>query len=63
MRSIMQQEPAIVKPPSGYTHAASFYGEVANALVGVGLVINSPNFPGQTVLDKDAMNMTKFLNR
>jgi len=63
MRSIMQQEPPVAKAPPEYKDSTTFFRDVSHALVGVGLVINSPNYPGQTVLDKDAVNMTKFLNR
>ena len=37
--------------------------DVADALVGVGLIINSENMPGVLMLDKDYNNMSKFLNR
>lgn len=37
--------------------------DVADALVGVGLIINSDSMPGVLMLDKDYNNMSKFLNR
>ena len=37
--------------------------DVADALVGVGLICNSENMPGVLMLDKDYNNMSKFLNR
>ncbi|KAJ0173330.1 hypothetical protein K1T71_011506 [Dendrolimus kikuchii] len=37
--------------------------DVASALVGVGLIVNSESAPGVLSLDKDYNNMSKFLNR
>lgn len=37
--------------------------DVADALVGVGIIINSDSMPGVLMLDKDYNNMSKFLNR
>ncbi|KAI8441853.1 hypothetical protein MSG28_005537 [Choristoneura fumiferana] len=37
--------------------------DIASALVGVGLIINSESAPGVLSLDKDYNNMSKFLNR
>lgn len=37
--------------------------DVADALVGVGLITNSESMPGLLMLDKDYNNMSKFLNR
>lgn len=40
-----------------------FFVDIADALVGVGLIINSENSPGVLALDKDFNNISKFLNR
>lgn len=48
-------------PPRDYQ--GDFFKDVADALVGVGLIVNSENMPGVLSLDKDYNNMSKFLNR
>lgn len=40
-----------------------FLSDIADALVGVGLIINSESSPGVLALDKDFNNISKFLNR
>ena len=40
-----------------------FVSDIAGALVGVGLIVNSETMPGVLALDKDYNNMSKFLNR
>jgi hypothetical protein len=44
-------------------HILATVSDVADALVGVGLICNSENMPGVLMLDKDYNNMSKFLNR
>ncbi|XP_037292604.1 protein strawberry notch isoform X3 [Manduca sexta] len=61
MRAIMKYETPLVPPPSDY--AGDFFQDVASALVGVGLIVNSDAAPGVLSLDKDYNNMSKFLNR
>ncbi|XP_067015400.2 protein strawberry notch isoform X2 [Anabrus simplex] len=61
MKTIMGYEPPLVPPPQDYK--GDFFKDVAAALVGVGLIINSENMPGILTLDKDYNNMSKFLNR
>ncbi|XP_066601044.1 protein strawberry notch isoform X2 [Prorops nasuta] len=61
MKTIMGYEPPLVQPPQDYH--GDFFKDVADALVGVGLIINSENMPGVLTLDKDYNNMSKFLNR
>ncbi|KAJ8712674.1 hypothetical protein PYW08_007978 [Mythimna loreyi] len=61
MRAIMKYETPLVPPPSDY--AGDFFQDVASALVGVGLIVNSETAPGVLQLDKDYNNMSKFLNR
>lgn len=51
----------MVPPPQDYH--GDFFKDVADALVGVGLICNSENTPGVLTLDKDYNNMSKFLNR
>ena len=46
----------------GYLTMISF-PDVADALVGVGIITNSESMPGVLMLDKDYNNMSKFLNR
>lgn len=41
----------------------SIFTDIAGALVGVGLIVNSETMPGVLALDKDYNNMSKFLNR
>lgn len=61
MRAIMKYETPLVPPPADY--AGDFFHDVAGALVGVGLIVNSESSPGVLSLDKDYNNMSKFLNR
>nr|XP_049699235.1 protein strawberry notch isoform X1 [Helicoverpa armigera] len=61
MRAIMKYETPLVAPPRDY--AGDFFQDVASALVGVGLIVNSEAAPGVLSLDKDYNNMSKFLNR
>ncbi|XP_065201185.1 protein strawberry notch isoform X3 [Planococcus citri] len=61
MRAIMGYEAPIVPPPKDYK--GDFFKDVAGALVGVGLIVNSETTPGVLSLDKDYNNMSKFLNR
>ncbi|CAG5047286.1 unnamed protein product [Parnassius apollo] len=61
MKAIMKYETPLVAPPRDY--AGDFFQDVASALVGVGLIVNSESAPGVLSLDKDYNNMSKFLNR
>ncbi|KAJ2940233.1 hypothetical protein O0L34_g11799 [Tuta absoluta] len=61
MRAIMKYESPLVPPPRDYS--GDFFQDVASALVGVGLIVNSESAPGVLSLDKDYNNMSKFLNR
>ncbi|XP_014483079.1 PREDICTED: protein strawberry notch-like isoform X2 [Dinoponera quadriceps] len=61
MKAIMGFEAPLVPPPQDYH--GEFFKDVADALVGVGLICNSENSPGVLTLDKDYNNMSKFLNR
>lgn len=61
MRAIMKYETPLVPAPADYH--GDFFQDVASALVGVGLIVNSDAAPGVLALDKDYNNMSKFLNR
>lgn len=61
MKSIMGYEQPIVPPPKDYK--GDFFKDVAGALVGVSLIVNSETTPGVLSLDKDYNNISKFLNR
>lgn len=61
MRAIMNYDSPIVPPPQDYK--GDFFKDIADALVGVGLIVNSEAMPGVLSLDKDYNNMSKFLNR
>ncbi|XP_053616907.1 protein strawberry notch [Plodia interpunctella] len=61
MKAIMKYESPLVPPPRDYR--GEFFQDVASALVGVGLIVNSEAAPGVLSLDKDYNNMSKFLNR
>uniref|UniRef100_A0A2M4B9D3 Putative nuclear helicase mop-3/sno dead-box superfamily n=1 Tax=Anopheles marajoara TaxID=58244 RepID=A0A2M4B9D3_9DIPT len=61
MKTIMGYESPIVPPPADYK--GDFFKDVAAALVGVGLIVNSEQMPGVLSLDKDYNNISKFLNR
>ncbi|EDS41324.1 conserved hypothetical protein [Culex quinquefasciatus] len=61
MKTIMGYEQPLVPPPSDYK--GDFFKDIAGALVGVGLIVNSEQMPGVLSLDKDYNNISKFLNR
>jgi hypothetical protein len=61
MKTIMGYEPPMVPPPSDYK--GDFFTDIAGALVGVGLIVNSESNPGVLSLDKDYNSISKFLNR
>lgn len=61
MKTIMGYEQALVPPPQDYR--GDFFKDIAGALVGVGLIVNSEAMPGVLSLDKDYNNISKFLNR
>ncbi|XP_055389507.1 protein strawberry notch isoform X2 [Condylostylus longicornis] len=61
MKTIMGYESPIVPPPTDYR--GDFFKDIAGALVGVGLIVNSEAMPGVLSLDKDYNNISKFLNR
>jgi P-loop containing NTP hydrolase pore-1/C-terminal domain on Strawberry notch homologue len=61
MKTIMGYEQPRVPPPSDYT--GDFFTDIAGALVGVGLIVNSESNPGVLSLDKDYNSISKFLNR
>ncbi|XP_057655620.1 protein strawberry notch-like isoform X10 [Diorhabda carinulata] len=61
MKAIMGYEQPVVPPPRDYK--GDFFKDIAAALIGVGMIVNSENMPGVLSLDKDYNNMSKFLNR
>ncbi|XP_016962791.1 protein strawberry notch isoform X2 [Drosophila biarmipes] len=61
MRTIMGYESPLVPPPTDYS--GEFFKDIAGALVGVGIIVNSESHPGVLSLDKDYNNISKFLNR
>ncbi|XP_058836760.1 protein strawberry notch isoform X2 [Topomyia yanbarensis] len=61
MKTIMGYDQPLVPPPSDYE--GDFFKDIAGALVGVGLIVNSEHMPGVLSLDKDYNNISKFLNR
>ncbi|XP_058978487.1 protein strawberry notch [Musca domestica] len=61
MKAIMGYEQPLVPPPTDYQ--GEFFKDVANALVGVGIIVQSETTPGLLSLDKDYNNISKFLNR
>ncbi|XP_039497158.1 protein strawberry notch isoform X1 [Drosophila santomea] len=61
MRTIMGYESPLVPPPTDYS--GEFFKDIAGALVGVGIIVNSESNPGVLSLDKDYNNISKFLNR
>ena len=61
MKSIMKYEQPIIKPPSDYK--GDFFKDIADGLVGVGMITNSESSPGTLSFDKDYNNISKFLNR
>lgn len=50
MKAIMKYESPLVAPPRDY--GGDFFQDVAVALVGVGLIVNSETSPGLLSLDK-----------
>lgn len=50
MKAIMKYESPLVPPPRDYS--GDFFQDVAVALVGVGLIVNSESSPGLLSLDK-----------
>jgi len=60
-KAIMGYEQPIVKPPSDYR--GDFFKDIADGLVGVGLITQSEDNPGFLTLDKGYNDMSKFLNR
>ncbi|KAM7350606.1 protein strawberry notch isoform 2-T2 [Cochliomyia hominivorax] len=61
MKTIMGYEQPLVPPPTDYR--GDFFKDIAGALVGVGIIVNSESNPGVLSLDKDYNNISKFLNR
>lgn len=61
MRAVMKYETPILPAPKDYK--GDFFKDIAGALVGVGLIVNSEQVRGTLTLDKDYNNMSKFLNR
>jgi len=57
----MGYEQPIVKPPADYH--GDFFKDIADGLVGVGLITSSEDCPGVLTLDKGYNEMSKFLNR
>merc|ERR1712241_55422 len=60
-KAIMGYETPLVKPPSEYR--GDFFKDIADGLVGVGLITSSEDCPGVLTLDKGYNEMSKFLNR
>jgi len=60
-KAIMGYEQPIVKPPAEYK--GDFFKDIADGLVGVGLITSSEDCPGVLTLDKGYNEMSKFLNR
>eukprot|EP00096_Caligus_rogercresseyi_P012895 TRINITY_DN5561_c0_g1_i2.p1 TRINITY_DN5561_c0_g1~~TRINITY_DN5561_c0_g1_i2.p1 ORF type:complete len:818 (-),score=270.21 TRINITY_DN5561_c0_g1_i2:358-2670(-) len=60
-KAIMGYESPIVKPPSDYL--GDFFKDIANGLIGVGLITQSEDGSGVLTLDKGYNDMSKFLNR
>merc|ERR1719266_1308324 len=60
-KAIMGYEAPLVKPPSDYI--GDFFKDIADGLVGVGLITQSEDMPGMLQLDKGHNDMSKFLNR
>ncbi|XP_067635991.1 protein strawberry notch [Eurosta solidaginis] len=61
MKTIMGYESPLVPPPNDYK--GEFFKDIAGALVGVGIIVNSETNPGVLSLDKEYNNISKFLNR
>jgi len=60
-KAIMGYEQPVVKPPADYP--GDFFKDIADGLVGVGLITSSEDCPGVLTLDKGYNEMSKFLNR
>ena len=60
-KAIMGYEAPIVPPPADYK--GEFFKDIADGLVGVGLITQSEDMPGMLTLDKGYNDMSKFLNR
>jgi hypothetical protein len=60
-KAIMGYETPIVPPPADYK--GDFFKDIADGLVGVGLITQSEDMPGMLTLDKGYNDMSKFLNR
>uniref|UniRef100_A0A0K2TS10 Protein strawberry notch n=1 Tax=Lepeophtheirus salmonis TaxID=72036 RepID=A0A0K2TS10_LEPSM len=60
-KAIMGYESPIVKPPTDYP--GDFFKDIANGLIGVGLITQSEDSSGVLTLDKGYNDMSKFLNR
>merc|ERR1719225_1486734 len=60
-KAIMGYEAPVVKPPADYR--GDFFKDIADGLVGVGLITQSEDMPGTLTLDKGHNDMSKFLNR
>lgn len=60
-KAIMGYEQPIVKPPQDYK--GDFFKDIADGLVGVGLITQAEDMPGHLTLDKGYNEMSKFLNR
>lgn len=61
MKAIMGYEQPLVPPPTDYH--GEFFKDIASALLGVGIIVQSETTPGLLSLDKDYNNISKFLNR
>uniref|UniRef100_W8AWV2 Protein strawberry notch n=1 Tax=Ceratitis capitata TaxID=7213 RepID=W8AWV2_CERCA len=61
MKTIMGYETPLVPPPTDYK--GDFFKDIAGALVGVGIIVNTETNPGVLSLDKEYNNISKFLNR
>merc|ERR1719225_1122831 len=59
--AIMGYETPLVRPPDEYQ--GDFFKDIADGLVGVGLITSSEDCPGVLTLDKGYNEMSKFLNR
>ena len=57
----MGYEYPLVKPPTDYR--GDFFKDIADGLVGVGLITQSEDRPGAIELEKGYNDMSKFLNR
>jgi len=60
-KTIMGYEAPIVPPPADYQ--GEFFKDIADGLVGVGLITQDQDNPGHLTLDKGYNDMSKFLNR